>query len=133
MCSQHQQPPPWRGLLVKRKLPTPPPVEPLRDREQLSPATAVDDDAQSEQAAQQGDPASRTALAGIQALLGPGFSLASLAPCADEIRSADEETGSPRTAGGTVQCGGLQLSINPESEPWHFDNVPIKPRRLSRL
>jgi hypothetical protein len=78
-----------------------------------------------ERGAQQGDPDSRTAIGGIQALLGAGFSLAALAPCADQIRAVDEETGAARTEGSVVSCGGLQLTVDPKSEPWHFVNIPI--------
>ncbi len=75
--------------------------------------------------AQAGDAQSQAALNAITNILGQGVSLAAIAPCADQIRRFDEETGQVRAAGGQVSCGGLQLTVNPASEPWHFVNVDI--------
>lgn len=78
---------------------------------------------------QDNDPRSKVALGQIAQLLGVSnlapTALSALAPCADEIRSVDEETGEEKAAGGTVKCGGLALTMNPASEPWHFINFPI--------
>jgi hypothetical protein len=75
--------------------------------------------------AQGGEPQSRAALDAIGGLLGQGFSLSNLAPCADQVRMLDEETGDKRGTGNTFSCGGLTLSVDPATEPWHFVNVPI--------
>jgi hypothetical protein len=75
--------------------------------------------------AQAGDAQSQAALNAISGLLGSGFSLAELAPCADQVRELDENTGQKRASGGTFSCGGLTLTVDPATEPWHFVNVPI--------
>jgi len=75
--------------------------------------------------AQAGDAQSQTALSAIGALLGPNFSLAELAPCADEVRALDENGGPPKAAGTAFTCGGLSLVVDPTTEPGHFVNVPI--------
>jgi len=78
-----------------------------------------------QQQAQAGDAQSQAALTAIQGLLGSNFSLSALAPCADSVRELDEETGNKRATGSTFSCGGLTLSVDPATEPWHFVNVPI--------
>jgi hypothetical protein len=78
---------------------------------------------------QDNDPKSKAALGQIQQILGVSSlspnALSELAPCADQIRSVDEETGAEKAAGGKVECGGLTLAMNPASEPWHFINFPV--------
>jgi hypothetical protein len=50
----------------------------------------------------------------IAAILGPGATLDRLAPCADFIRKDEGAT-----------CSGIAFAAEPESEPWHFVDVPI--------
>ncbi len=75
--------------------------------------------------AQAGDAQSQATINALTGILGQGFSLAAIAPCADQIRRYNEETGQVFAAGAQVSCGGLQLTVNPQSEPWHFVNVDI--------
>jgi hypothetical protein len=75
--------------------------------------------------AQAGDAPSQAALDAISGLLGQGNGLAALAPCADQVRELNEETGKLRASGAAFSCGGLTLTVDPTTEPWHFVNVPI--------
>lgn len=56
------------------------------------------------------DDVTRKAVADI---LGPGATLDAIAPCADDVRV------------GSFDCSGIPLKAQPESEPWHFIDVPI--------
>ena len=49
----------------------------------------------------------------VASLLPPGVTLADIAPCADQVRV------------GNSKCDGLNLHPEPQSEPWHFIDIPI--------
>ncbi len=59
------------------------------------------------------------AVTAIAQILPAGATLASIAPCADDIRHP------PKGAGATTTCGGLTLAWNSASEPWHFIDEPV--------
>ncbi len=50
----------------------------------------------------------------VAAILGPGVTLDAIAPCADDIRGKSG-----------FDCAGLRLAAEPQSQPWHFIDVPI--------
>jgi hypothetical protein len=50
----------------------------------------------------------------VAAILGPTATLDAIAPCADDIRG---KTG--------FNCAGIVLNDDPQSQPWHFIDVPI--------
>ncbi len=50
----------------------------------------------------------------VTAILGPGVTLDAIAPCADDIRGRSG-----------FDCAGLPLAAEPQSEPWHFIDVPV--------
>lgn len=50
----------------------------------------------------------------VVSILGPGATLDAIAPCADDIRGRSG-----------FDCAGLQLAAEPQSEPWHFVDVPV--------
>jgi hypothetical protein len=54
------------------------------------------------------------AKAAVAAILGPTATLDAVAPCADDVRG---KTG--------YDCAGIELDDDPQSEPWHFVDVPI--------
>jgi hypothetical protein len=54
------------------------------------------------------------ALRGVSAILGGALTLEDLAPCADDIRR-----------GQGFNCAGLVLNAEPQSQPWHFVDIPI--------
>src|SRR5258708_6831296 len=54
------------------------------------------------------------ALQGVNAILGGAITLEDLAPCADDIRR-----------GQGFNCAGLILNAEPQSQPWHFVDIPI--------
>ncbi|MFI5349435.1 MAG: S1/P1 nuclease [Elusimicrobiota bacterium] len=57
---------------------------------------------------------SDAAKAAVASILGPTATLDAVAPCADDIRG---KTG--------YDCAGINLNDDPQSEPWHFVDVPI--------
>ena len=57
---------------------------------------------------------SDAAKAAVASILGPTAALDAVAPCADDIRG---KTG--------YDCAGIELNDDPQSEPWHFVDVPI--------
>lgn len=57
---------------------------------------------------------SDAAKAAVASILGPTATLDAIAPCADDIRG---KTG--------FVCAGLTLNAEPQSQPWHFVDVPI--------
>lgn len=70
----------------------------------------------------------QNALAAIKTILGPAYgptALANIAPCADFIRSTKDDQGNPRPPGTVVPCGGLNLPVMPQSQPWHFVDLPV--------
>lgn len=50
----------------------------------------------------------------VSQILGAGVTLDQIAPCADDIRHGNRG----------FNCAGLWLNAEPESQPWHFINVP---------
>ncbi len=74
------------------------------------------------------DPGGANAIAGIKDVMGASYgpnALANIAPCADFVRHANEDGSAVPDAGGTINCGGLTIPVEPESAPWHFVDVPI--------
>ena len=52
---------------------------------------------------------------GVSDILGGAITLEDLAPCADDIRHGSQG----------FNCAGLVLNAEPQSQPWHFVDIPI--------
>lgn len=73
------------------------------------------------------------AKAGVDAVLGPGITLAGIAACADALRGdlAEDPQDDPVGAdpidhsAHTVSCGGITWQEEGRSRPWHYINIPI--------